>query len=66
MPAVKEKYSIKLQEETIKPAEKLPSGQGQGNSTVGNSTGNATCAEDDYTCNGKIPPIKSWRITDFF
>jgi hypothetical protein len=52
LPAVKEKYSMKLQEANIKPAEILPDTGVSGNSTAGNSTANATCAVDDYTCNG--------------
>jgi hypothetical protein len=52
LPAVKEKYSMKLQEATIKPAEALPDSGTSGNSTAGNSTANETCAIDDYTCNG--------------
>jgi len=53
LPAVKEKYSMKLQADTIKPFVPIPDGKpATENSTAGDSTASATCAEDDYTCNG--------------
>lgn len=62
LPAVKEKYSMMMQEEKIKPLDEETQQEDAESEGGGDAEDEFVCAEDDYSCNGKETVIKSWSI----